>query len=41
KPVRVYICDECHERVTQRTLARQETGQFHLYPTWATTKKRW
>ncbi|MGA9232489.1 MAG: YlaI family protein [Exiguobacterium oxidotolerans] len=41
KPVRVYLCDECNERIEQRTIAREATGNFNLYPTWASTKKRW
>lgn len=41
KPVRVYLCDECRARITERTEARQKTGHFRLFPTWDLPRRRW
>ena len=32
-----YLCKKCHNRITEKTRQRQETGNFHLYS--SNTKK--
>lgn len=27
----IYICDECYERISNKTKQRHLTGEFHLY----------
>ena len=31
RPYHTYLCEECHERITRRTLERHATGKFRLY----------
>lgn len=31
RPIHTYICLECKERITERTMARHATGKFNLY----------
>ena len=26
-----YLCQSCHDRITEKTKKRHETGKFHLY----------
>ncbi|GIN91509.1 hypothetical protein J6TS1_04230 [Siminovitchia terrae] len=31
RPIHTYMCDECHERIEEKTKARHASGQFQLY----------
>lgn len=31
RPIHTYMCNECEERITEKTLDRVATGNFHLY----------
>ncbi|CAM4032569.1 YlaI family protein [Bacillus manliponensis] len=31
RPIHTYMCDECNERIKERTLERHATGKFRLY----------
>ncbi|MEJ9211852.1 YlaI family protein [Bacillus smithii] len=31
RPIHTYMCQECHDRITERTKARIATGKFRLY----------
>ena len=31
RPIHTYMCNECSERITERTNDRKETGKFRLY----------
>lgn len=31
RPIHTYMCQECHDRITRRTLERLATGKFKLY----------
>ncbi|MGM0844450.1 MAG: YlaI family protein [Bacillota bacterium] len=31
RPIHTYMCDKCHERITNRTNERSDTGNFRLY----------
>lgn len=31
RPFHTYLCDECNERITRKTLERHATGKFKLY----------
>ncbi|QFT88722.1 hypothetical protein FIU87_08705 [Bacillus sp. THAF10] len=31
RPIHTYMCDECHDRIEKKTLARKATGNFRLY----------
>lgn len=31
RPIHTYMCQDCHERITEKTKARIETGNFRLY----------
>lgn len=33
RPIHTYMCNECSERITDRTNARIETGNFRLFKT--------
>lgn len=35
RPIHTYMCKDCQERITSRTLERKATGRFKLY-----TKKK-
>ena len=28
RPIHTYMCDQCHERIAERTIARVATGNF-------------
>ncbi|WP_332693897.1 YlaI family protein [Halalkalibacter lacteus] len=30
RPIHTYMCDECYERIRERTEARKDTGSFQL-----------
>jgi len=31
RPIHTYMCNNCHARITEKTNARIETGNFRLY----------
>jgi uncharacterized protein YlaI len=31
RPIHTYMCQDCHDRIADKTNARIETGNFHLY----------
>ncbi|MBP2239981.1 uncharacterized protein YlaI [Cytobacillus eiseniae] len=31
RPIHTYMCNECNERITEKTQKRFETGNFKLY----------
>jgi uncharacterized protein YlaI len=31
RPIHTYMCNDCHDRIEQRTLERLATGNFKLY----------
>jgi uncharacterized protein YlaI len=31
RPIHTYMCNSCSERITEKTNARIDTGNFHLY----------
>lgn len=31
RPIHTYMCDPCHDRIEEKTLARLATGQFVFY----------
>ncbi|HLO11386.1 YlaI family protein [Neobacillus drentensis] len=33
RPIHTYMCNECSERITEKTNARIETGNFKLFRT--------
>jgi uncharacterized protein YlaI len=33
RPIHTYLCNECYERITDKTQARIDTGNFRLYRT--------
>jgi len=33
RPIHTYMCDNCHDRIKDNTVARIETGNFRFYRT--------
>ncbi|WP_042356383.1 YlaI family protein [Bacillus rubiinfantis] len=33
RPIHTYMCKECHDRISEKTLARIDSGNFKLYRT--------
>jgi uncharacterized protein YlaI len=33
RPIHTYLCNECYKRITDKTQARIDTGNFRLYRT--------
>lgn len=31
RPIHTYMCQECHNRIEERTIMRLQTGNFRLY----------
>ncbi|WEG15010.1 YlaI family protein [Pullulanibacillus sp. KACC 23026] len=31
RPIHTYMCPNCHERITDRTIKRWETGKFRVH----------
>lgn len=31
RPIHTYMCEQCHNRIEEKTRARFASGQFHLY----------
>lgn len=31
RPIHTYMCNDCHKRISERTNARIESGNFRLY----------
>ncbi|MFC7392413.1 YlaI family protein [Scopulibacillus cellulosilyticus] len=31
RPIHTYMCEECHERIAERTKERWATGKFKIY----------
>jgi len=31
RPIHTYMCNSCSERITEKTNARMDTGNFHLF----------
>ena len=31
RPIHTYMCNNCNERITEKTNARMDTGNFRLY----------
>ncbi|WML43569.1 YlaI family protein [Neobacillus sp. PS3-40] len=40
RPIHTYLCNECYKRITEKTKARIDTGNFRLYRT-RTEKEDW
>lgn len=32
RPIHTYMCQECQDRITQKTEARLKTGKFNFHP---------
>ena len=41
RPIHTYMCDSCHDRITEKTLQRLETGQFRIYHKEVQNKEQW
>ncbi|MED4701481.1 YlaI family protein [Lysinibacillus capsici] len=33
RPIHTYMCNICHDRISENTVARMETGNFRFYRT--------
>ncbi|ANB57562.1 hypothetical protein GFC29_254 [Anoxybacillus sp. B7M1] len=31
RPIHTYMCEQCHERIAEKTKARLATGKFRIY----------
>ncbi len=31
RPIHTYMCTKCHDRITEQTIKRWETGKFRVY----------
>lgn len=31
RPIHTFMCKSCHERITERTIKRWETGKYRVY----------
>jgi uncharacterized protein YlaI len=41
RPIHTYMCATCHDRITEKTIQRLESGKFRFYHKEVQNKEQW
>lgn len=41
RPIHTYMCPDCYDRITERTIMRMETGKYRIYHKEVQKNEKW